>query len=397
MDDTMDFTRSDQAQRQPSVSSAGQNLHQHQVGQWLHSPVLPSIHQNQNTPSFSSSSSHQPVVIHPLQHHNIYQNQYSHSHQLPAGFNGPFSNPPLCYAQPAVVQQTPLPPSTVQFSLGQKQSEQMREASERYFEGMQQLLQLQYQHTMELINQQFHWFSMYWSTRQQAHNQQQSSPIITQLQGTSYQAPYPNVVATTAINERHQQKSSMDQLIVPAPATVTTTQCDEQQQQQKQQSKTPIPVTAAPDGDGSEENELEHTRKSEYTAEVFNSYNVGSRREAIIIFELINTKSVIHEFDVSAVQYITSYHQVNPKFVQHFLDRNGHQMDLTSGSAAVFSDLFVWIVNHGGTRIKLRWSNSSSRQHDHRPRYQHCPPSPLFPRPKTAAMETPSTIQRGRC
>ncbi|KXJ71359.1 hypothetical protein RP20_CCG020755, partial [Aedes albopictus] len=68
-----------------------------------------------NTPSFSSSSSHQPVEIHPLQHHNIYQNQYSHSHQPPAGFNGPFSSPPLCHAQPTVVQQTPLPLSTVQF------------------------------------------------------------------------------------------------------------------------------------------------------------------------------------------------------------------------------------------------------------------------------------------
>ncbi|XP_062699623.1 uncharacterized protein LOC134284638 [Aedes albopictus] len=298
MDDTMDFTRSDQAQRQPSVSSAGQNLHQHQVGQWLHSPVLQSIHQNQNTPSFSSSSSHQPVEIHPLQHHNIYQNQYSHSHQRPAEFNEPFSNPPLCYAQPVVVQQTPLPPSTVQFSLGQKQSEQMREASERYFEGMQQLLQLQYQHTMELINQQFHWFSMYWSTRQQAHNQQQSSPIITQLQGTSYQAPYPNVVARYYGNKRATSAEVFNE---------------------------PADCSRAGDAPGgSEENELEHTQQSEYTAEVSNSYNVGSRREAIIIFEPINTKSVIQEFDVSAVEYITSYHQGNPKFVQHFLDRNGH-------------------------------------------------------------------------
>ncbi|XP_062702010.1 probable basic-leucine zipper transcription factor Q [Aedes albopictus] len=322
MDGTMNFVWSNQVQLQHPASLAGYDPHQHQAGQRLHPPVLESAHKNHASSSIPSSSSCQPANIQPHQHH--------HHYQLAAGFNGPFSSPPLCHVQPTVVQQTPLPLSTVQFPPGQKQSEQslqqIREASERYFESMQQLLQLQYQHTMELINQQFHWFSMYWSTRQQAHNQQKSSPIITQLQGTSYQAPYPNVVATTAINERHQQKSSMDQLIVPAPAKVTTTQCDEQQQQQqqqqKQQSKTPIAVPAAPDG-SSDENEVEHSRQNKDTTEVFNSYNVGSPRE------------------------------IDPKFVQHFLDRNGHRMDSTSGRASIFSDVFVWIVNHGGTRIKL--------------------------------------------
>nr|XP_029717284.1 uncharacterized protein LOC115260495 [Aedes albopictus] len=154
MDDTMDFTRSDQAQRQPSVSSAGQNLHQHQVGQWLHSPVLESTHRNQHTPSSSpSSSSFQPAEIHPQQHNY-------HHYQPAAGFNGPFTSSPLFNAQP-VVQQTPPPSSTACFPLDREQF------IEHQFQQMHQLLQLQYQQTMESINQQFHLFSLYWSTRQQ--------------------------------------------------------------------------------------------------------------------------------------------------------------------------------------------------------------------------------------
>ncbi|XP_062711920.1 uncharacterized protein LOC115271089 [Aedes albopictus] len=328
---------SDQAQRQPSVSSAGQNLHQHQVGQWLHSPVLPSIHQNQNTPSFSSSSSHQPVEIHPLQHHNIYQNQYSHSHQPPAGFNGPFSSPPLCHAQPTVVQQTPLPLSTVQFPPGQKQSEQslqqMREAGERFFESMQQLLQLQYQHTMESINQQFHLISLYWSTRQQPHNSQ----------------PHPNVVDTTAaINEQHQQQSSMDQLCVPTPTTRPTTQCDQQQQHKRG----PIfsLAVAVPTPGGSNEIGFEYALQSTQAAEVFNSCEIRSLREVLIKFnqhQAVSTKSVVESI-------VNLFHQSDLKFGQHFLDRNGHRMDSTSGRASVYSDIFKWMINHGRTRIKLR-------------------------------------------
>ncbi|XP_062704385.1 uncharacterized protein LOC134286736 [Aedes albopictus] len=88
MDGTMYFVCSDQAQLQHPVSLAGQDLHQYQADQWLHSPVLESTHRNQHTQSLSlSSSSFQPAEIHPQQHH--------HHYQPAAGFNGPFTSSPL--------------------------------------------------------------------------------------------------------------------------------------------------------------------------------------------------------------------------------------------------------------------------------------------------------------
>ncbi|XP_062711469.1 uncharacterized protein LOC134289538 [Aedes albopictus] len=329
MDDKMDFVWSAQDQRQPSASTAGQDLHQYQVGQWLHSSVLGSTHRNQHTPpSIPSSPSFHPAEIQPQQHNY-------HHYQPAAGFNGPFTSSPLFNAQP-VVQQTPPPSSTACFPLDREQF------IEHQFQKMHQLLQLQYQQTMESINHQFHLFSLYWSTRQQSHNQLQSSPTITQQQGTSYQAPHPNVVDTTAaINEQHQQQSSMDQLFVPASTTATTVycdDCDQQQQQQTRGSKISFPV---PTPDGSDEREIEsaYTQQSPHAPVVLNSFHVGSFREAINTNQyIISIKSAIRKL----------------KFLQHFLDRNGHRMDSVSGRASVLSDVFKWMINHGGTRIKLR-------------------------------------------
>lgn len=335
MGDNTYFAWSAQAQCQHPTSIAGHDLHQHQADQRLHSPVLEPPHQYQHAPStFPSSTSFQPVEIHPQQHH-IYHNQTSH-YQTAAGYNGSFTSPPLYNAHP-VVQQTPPPSMTANFPLDREQY------IEHQFQQMHQLLQLQYQSNMEAINQQFQLFWSYWTTSRRMCNQQQSSPIITQQQATSY----PNAIDSTAISE---QQPSMDQLIVPASTTANCDDCDKQQQQKE----APKIVLAVPTPDGSSEIELEYALQSLQAAEVFNSFNVGSLRAAEIIFDQcppINTKCTIRECGALAVKF----HQLNSKFVQHFLDRNGHRMDSPCGRASVFSDVFKWIVNHGGLKIKLRF------------------------------------------
>ncbi|XP_062705639.1 uncharacterized protein LOC134287583 [Aedes albopictus] len=344
--DTMDIGRSEQAQLQHSASMAGQDLHQRQVDHWQHSPVLRSVYQNQYAP-FPSV----PVEIRSQQQHKCINQP---SHQTPAGVNEcPIDS--LSYDEQPAVQATPTPSSSGRFPLDREQYldeqfRQMREASDKYFDSMNRLMELQYQayvERMKTFNQQTQlMFSLCWAARalQPAYESPESSPISTQQQETQHQAPFPNDADSTAavINEEQPRQPRVDQLFVP----VSTFHRDEQQQQ-KQAIKNPI-VVPAPHDDSSDE-VFEHAQQNECAAEVFKSSVVGSLREEIIISD--KRLPMCGKCTVSSL-----FRQSDPKFVQYFLDRHGHRMDLARGRASVFSDVFEWMINQREIRIKLRSS-----------------------------------------
>lgn len=329
---TMDIGRSDEAQRQHLASMAGQDLHQRQVDQWLHSPVLGAVYRNRNAP-FPSV----PVEMHPQQH----QCNNQPSHQTPAGINEwPIDS--LSYDGQSAVQAPPPPSSSGRFPLDREQYldeqfRQMREASDKYFDSMNRLMELQYQayvERMKTFNQQTQlMFSLCWAARglQPAYESPESSPMSAQQQ---HQASHPNVIETTAavIIELQPRQPQMDELIVP----VSTLHRDDPQQQ-KQEIKNPFAVPAPPDGSSDEV--FEHAQQNECAAEVFKSSVVGSLREEIMITDKCPPTGAIES---------------DRKFMQYFLDRHGHRMDLARGRASVFSDVFEWMINHGGVRVKLR-------------------------------------------
>nr|XP_029711607.1 uncharacterized protein LOC115256789 [Aedes albopictus] len=347
--DTMDFGRIEQAQCQHSASMAGQDLHQRQVDQRLYSP-FPSL----------------PVEMYPHQQHQ-YNNQPSH--QTPAGVNEcPIYS--LSYDGQSAVQAPPPPSSSGRFPLDREeyldgQFRQMREASEKYFDSMNRLMELQYQayvERMKTINQQTQlMFSLCWAARVPQPTYE-SSPASTQ-EGTQHKASYPNDVDTTAavINEEQPRQPRVDQLIVP----VSTLRCDDQQQQKEEMEK-PIFVPAPPNGSSDEV--FEHAQQNKSAAEVFKSCNVGSFREAEIVSDKHPPISV----------------KSDPMFVQYFVDRYGHRMDLARGRASKCSDVFEWMVHNGGVRIKLRscvHQFSSTRSPA-----TLTPPTSLFLCQKTAVM-----------
>lgn len=365
MDDKMDFAPSDQAHRLRTASTAGYGLHQHHADQWLHSPVLGSTHQNQYTPLSFPPSSHQPAGSHPQQHQSFHQHQTNimvmeqlqdHSHQPPAvitsGFNGQFIDPSSC-PQPMIQASTPQS-SAAQYPLDREQYLdqqflQIQEARMKSFECFQQLLQLQYQASMEQMRRFNEMFSLccaaviHTISAQQTFDQQQPVPTVALSQSSTFQTA----------SERQQQQS-MDQVIIPTP-----TVCDHyhyHHQQQTQESGNPIAIPTL--YDGSNENDFEHTQQNEQPAVVFKSYDVGSLREALITIDKcrsISIKCNIRNFAASAdaVKYSTTFNCVyEPKFVQHLLDRNGHQMDSRSGQTLVSNDVFKWMINYGEIKIK---------------------------------------------
>ncbi|XP_021695208.1 alpha/beta-gliadin A-III-like [Aedes aegypti] len=266
MDDNMDFAPSDQAHRLHTASTAGYGLHQHHADQWLHSPVLGSMYQNQYTPLSFPPSSYQPAECHPQQHQNFHQHQTNimfmeqdHSHQAPvvisSGFNGQFIDPPSC-SQP-VIQASPQS-STAQFPLDREQYLdqqflQIQEARMKSFECFQQLLQLQYQASMEQMRQFNEFFfgtnsiSAPMVSVQQTFGQQQPVPTVALSQPTTFQT----------VNEQQQQQS-MDQLIIPIP-----TVCDGNHHQQQQTEQSRISIAVPTPHDGSNENNFEHTQQNQ--------------------------------------------------------------------------------------------------------------------------------------
>ncbi|XP_062713740.1 uncharacterized protein LOC134290590 [Aedes albopictus] len=301
-------------------ASAGQDLHLRQVDQRLYSP-FPSL----------------PVKMYPQQQHQ-YINQPSH--QTPAGVNEcPIDS--LSYDGQSAVQAPPPPSSSSRFPLDLEeyldgQFRQMREASEKYYSMMNRLMELQYQASVErmkTVNQQMQlMFSLCWAARVPQPTYE-SSPNSKQQLGTQHQAPFPNDADSTAavINKEQPRQPRVDQLFVP----VSTLHCEEQQQQ-KQEIKNHIDVPAPPDGSSDEV--FEHAQQNECAAEVFKSCNVGSFREAEIVSDKHPPISV----------------KSDPMFVQYFVDRYGHRLDLARGRASVFSDVFEWMINQGRIRIKLR-------------------------------------------